>query len=98
PTGTGEWLILSVVECQVPGANKPTNFVLTKLDSSFNIIWEKEYGAPNLNDIPLKILVEPDGYLMAGGRNNENLTDKYFTFHAQLIKVDTGGSQQWSWL
>ncbi len=98
PTGTGEWLALATLA--YPDLNgTQTDFVLSKLDSNFNIEWSKEYGDHTQNDIADKLLITDDGYVMGGGRSNYNVVIYAgFTDQAEIIKTDTAGNQQWIWL
>ncbi len=96
PDGNGNWLMLSSIACVTSKTNM--DFLLTKLDSSFNVIWNKKYGHTIMSDIPSKILVEQDGYILAGGRQNTNVVSISFIYQAQLIKTDTAGNTQWTWL
>ena len=72
PTGTGEWLMFSTLGCSPSGspASYNADFLLTKLDSNFNVLWHQKYGSPYNNDLAGKLLIEPDGYIM-GGRGEQ---------------------------
>ena len=98
PTANDQWLMFSTIGCGNAAANYNADFLLTKLDSNFNIIWNKQYGSPDSNDIAGRLLGEPDGYLMAGGYNNDNFTTGHNVYYAEMFKVDTGGNILWSWL
>src|SRR5690606_2140817 len=52
----------------------------------------------NINDAGWKLLIEPDGYLIAGGRNDISQKSKNFSFRAMLLKTDTAGNELWTWL
>jgi len=93
PDNAGHWLMLCTIECSA-GTN---NFLLTKLDSSFHIIWTKQY-ATSWCETPKRLLVEPGGYLMAGMRDNSNTVQKNFYSQALLIKTDTSGNQLWEYM
>jgi len=75
------------------------NISLKKLDSSFNIIWQKQYGHPTWHDGGNKILVMSDGYILVGILMNVNLpvNSNQYIFKPQIIKVDTGGNVMWTW-
>jgi hypothetical protein len=93
PTGTGEWLMLSNISC-----NGSVDAILTKFDSSFNVRWHKLVYTHYMNDFYYDLLIVPDGYVLAGGRNSGNISWNYYTCRAELVKTDTAGNPQWSWL
>ncbi len=98
PAENGNLLLLSRISCRASANALQLDMKLTKLDAGFNIIWEKQYGVSNMDDGGWKLLVEPDGYLIAGGRNNISQVQKNFTLRALLMKTDTAGNVQWEWL
>lgn len=93
-TTSGEWLLLTTVQCN---AQENPDLLLTKLDSNFNIIWQKKYGDPNRTEIAGKLLIEQDGYVIGCGEDNSNVVFRNFTYQAKMIKVDTGGNELWTW-
>lgn len=98
PDGYGNWLMLSTIACSATGGGVNGDFLLTKLDSSFNVLWHKKYGNAIFNDAAGKILIEQDGYVISGGVNNANKVSKNFIFQAEIIKTDTAGNVQWTYL
>lgn len=74
------------------------DFLLTKLDSNFEVIWHKQYGDPVNNDIAGKLLVESDGYTIGGYLNNSNRVTINYSYQSKIIKVDTSGNLLWTWL
>ncbi len=98
PDSFGNWLMLSTIVCETSGNGIQHDMFLMKLDSSFNLIWQKQYGYLNMNDIAGKLLIEHDGYILAGGRSNSNLVQKNFIFNAEMYKVDTSSGHLWHWL
>lgn len=98
PLNTGEWLMLSDMECSVNQYPFYHAMLLEKLDSNFNILWSKQYCPPPSNHIPNRILVEADGYLLAGGNNNSNLVNAGYVYKPELVKVDTAGNWVWTWI
>jgi len=100
PDGFGNWLMLSTVSCATTtGSNVNADMLLTKLDSSFNVIWHKHYFTANdYHNIASKLLVEPNGYIIAGGANNSNWVKKNFEFHARIFRTDTAGNELWTYL
>jgi hypothetical protein len=98
PTGTGEWLLLGDVYCTI-NANLSQNVMgLTKLDSNFNIIWSKRYGSTQDNHGPTKVFIDTNGYILAGGVNDYNQVANGSYFQPELIRVDTAGTVQWTWI
>lgn len=100
PDGQGGWLLLTNPQRTAASPYqqyKQQVWTLTKLDSALNIVWTKTYGHNIWNDVACRILVEPDGYLLAGGQNNENMATIGFVYRAQLIKTDTAGNVLWTW-
>ena len=93
-----QWLMMSRIACKPIGGSIQGDIVLTKLDSNFDVVWHKQIGDPGLDDAGWKLLIEPDGYLIAGGRNNISQAKKNFTLRAMLLKTDTTGAVQWTWL
>ena len=93
-----QWLMLSRIACKPVGGSLHHDIELTKLDDSFNVIWHKQIGDPAMDDAGWKLLIEPDGYLIAGGRNNIGQYQKNFTCQALLYKTDTAGNYKWHWL
>ncbi|RYZ47262.1 MAG: T9SS type A sorting domain-containing protein [Sphingobacteriales bacterium] len=91
-------LVLGHIEC---GLNDEYQMLLMKLDTSLNIGWTKTYGVANRMNLAVGILIEDDGYIMFGQRDNGNLVapykENYFS-SAQMIKVDTAGTAQWTYL
>lgn len=98
PTGSGEWLLLGDVSCYVNAPQIQNVMALTKLDSNLDVIWSKEYGNPPRNHIPTKVLVVADGYVLAGGTDDANIVTGGSYFQPELIKVDTSGLWQWTWV
>jgi hypothetical protein len=98
PDSFGNWLLLSTIKCDPTGNDDQHDFFLMKLDSAFSLIWEKQYGSPTLNDLAGELLIEPDGYVLAGGRDNSNKVSMNFKYNAELIKTDTSGTVEWQWL
>lgn len=94
PDGYGHWLMLGNVVCSPQ--TKDNDFLLMKLDSNFNVLWTKEYGTA-INEMPMKLLIEPNGYIMAGWRDNVGIKPKNFYAQALLIKTDTSGNQLWEY-
>lgn len=99
PADNNQWVMLSKIVCEMnPWGNLQHDIVLTKLDSNFNVIWHKQHGSNTMDDGGWKLLIEPDGYLVAGGRHNITQVDKNFSFRALLLKLDTAGIMKWLWL
>jgi hypothetical protein len=98
PIGNNQFIMLSRMSCKALGQPLKVDILLTKLDSDFNVIWHKQYGSGQTNNAAWKLLIEPDGYLIAGGRNNLNQTSMNFSLRAMLMKTDTAGNVQWTWL
>lgn len=99
PTGTGEWLMLCNVACDVaPVPLTQQVMVLQKLDSNFNLIWTKHYESGQASHIPTKVLIDQDGYLIAGGINNYNVNPNSPYIQPELVRVDTAGVWQWTWI
>ncbi|MBA3827994.1 MAG: T9SS type A sorting domain-containing protein [Taibaiella sp.] len=94
PTGTGEWLMLANQECRTAISN---NYAVTKLDSNFNVIWNKQLIITPANDVPSRILVENNGYLFAGTNVDGSYLGPTYTYRAALIKTDTAGNVLWNW-
>ena len=90
PTGTGEWLLLATEACHQN--NNQSDYNLVKLDSAFNIIWEKTYGDPAKNNYGGKLLIDGNNYIMAGGMNTYNVLPHATTFQAEIYKLDTAGN------
>ena len=99
PTGTGEWLVLSHIACYDAAAatHAQEDMQLTKLDSHFNIEWNKEFGDPHWDDIGKKMVIIPGGYIISGVRNNLNLVGVGLKYRAEIIKTDTAGTVLWTW-
>src|SRR5690606_4990363 len=73
------------------------DILLTKLDSNLDVVWHKQYNPSYMYDAGWKLLIEPDGYLVAGGRNNIGIVQKNFSIRALLMKTDTDGNVLWEW-
>ncbi len=95
PDGYGNWIMLSTGACASP---QQSTLVLTKLDSSFNVLWHREKGSSGLDEVATRLIIEQDGYTLASGQDNANLTQLNFVLRAQLIKTDTAGNTLWTWL
>lgn len=93
PDGYGNWIMLSTTACQSP---QQTDLLLTKLDSSFSVIWHRQLVDVSISDESTKLIVEPDGYTLAGGRSN-SWVSSYYVWQAQLNKRDTAGNPVWTW-
>jgi hypothetical protein len=98
PTPFGEWLLLGDITCDINATQTQNAMALTKLDSNFNVIWSKQYGSAPNNHIPNKILVESDGYILSGGVNDQNTVANGSYFQPELIRTDTSGVEQWTWI
>ena len=97
PTGTGEWLMLTTIQCTIY-PQYPTHCVLTKLDSNFNVIWNKEYDYSLPRNAGDKLYIDESGYYFLSDYNN--LCYPVMTgiiCQAQIVKTDTAGNQQWVW-
>ncbi|MEZ4830325.1 MAG: S8 family serine peptidase [Bacteroidia bacterium] len=62
-----------------------------KLDTAFQVLWEKDYGIPDLDDSGLAIDVDPSGNVYVGGAAAENSSQKQYT----VIKYNSLGTEQW---
>lgn len=93
----GNWIILTTIKCENSGSIAQHDFYIIKLNKDLDLIWSKQLGSPTLNDIAGKLTIEPDGYIIAGGRKNDNITLKNFSFNAEMIKIDTNGVILWTW-
>jgi hypothetical protein len=89
----GNWILLSSTMC-----NGKIRFHLHKLDSLFNILWERSYATTTMDHVPKHLLIESDGYVMSGGIDNENIMPYRANYYSSvLIKCDTAGDTLWSW-
>ena len=98
PDGYGHWLMLSTIKCNPTGKASYVRMLLTKLDSSFNVLWHKPYGNSLNNSFAGHLIVEPSSYTMSGSYTDNNRVHKDFTYQAEIFKTDTAGNQQWHWL
>jgi len=99
PTGTGEWLMLCNAKCDaIPAPITQHVMLLQKLDSNFNIIWTKHYESGQANHIPTKVIIDQDGYLIAGRIDNYNTNPNSPYIQPELVRVDTAGVWQWTWI
>jgi hypothetical protein len=93
----GNYLMLSTI--QRSPTNTSSNYyckvLLTKLDSSFNIIWEKDYGDNYYNSVACHLIIEPNSYVLGSYYSNSNRVVKNFFFHTEIFKTDTSGNQMW---
>ena len=97
PTGTGEWLMLTTIQCTIY-PQYPTHCVLTKLDSNFNVIWNKEYDNLLPRNSGDKLFIDQSGYYFLSDYNNvcyPIMTG--LVCQAQIIKTDSAGNEQWVW-
>ncbi|HRO43228.1 MAG TPA: T9SS type A sorting domain-containing protein [Flavipsychrobacter sp.] len=95
----GNFLMLSRISCKPsPNAATQVDLLLSKFDSALNILWHKQYGSNSLDEGGWKIYPEVNGYLIAAGRHNLRHVSKNFSFRALLMKIDTNGVEQWTWL
>src|SRR5690606_22275644 len=92
PDGHGNWLMLSTIYC-----SKKVDMLLTKLDSDFNVLWHKYYKHPSMKYIASKILVEDDGYILAGGAQSLGIITKHHIYQALIYKTDTAGNTLWTY-
>ncbi len=96
-TGTGEWIMLLDNGCNPPALRN--SFVLTKLDSNFNLMWVKSINPYGPSDDPYHILIDNDGnYILAGCWTDAvyNIQSSYL-YRGELIKTDTAGNIVWVW-
>ena len=72
------------------GNNKNSYINLVKLDTTGNIIWEKDYNHTEFNNYAFKISPTFDGgYIMIGGYSDSSNT---FSSYAIVIKLDSLGN------
>ena len=76
----------------IPGDSK---LLISKFDTSFNLLWSKVYTAGNQYRLGFSIAIANDGYVLAGGSKDES-GDAQFR-DAILIKTDTAGVLKWSY-
>jgi hypothetical protein len=74
------------------------DFVLRKTDLDGNIIWEKQYGGPQSDELKF-IAATTDGFFLAGSTNSEagkNMSQaKFGDEDVWLVKVDLNGNLLW---
>lgn len=92
PTGTGEWIALGNVWCGIQA-----DPVLTKLDSNFNVIWNKHFPITYNNYVSKVVVLDNGDYLLGSSRTNNGLQGNNFFYNAMVIRTDTSGTQQWWW-
>ncbi len=96
PDGFGNWLMLTTINCN--GINgQSTKMLLTKLDSSFSVIWYKDFGDDKYDSYPARLHIEPDHYMLAGSYGNGRHVQNNFINQAEIFKTDTSGNQIWHW-
>src|SRR5690606_26772273 len=79
------------------GVKSFNRMLLTKLDSSFNVVWHKAFGDEIHNSFGKRLIIEPWGYTLAGGANNVNRTTTGYVIQAEIIRTDTAGNTTWWW-
>ncbi len=92
PVENNQHLLLGRIKCATN-----SGWILLKLDSNLDIIWQKQYNHAVYDNIGWKILPEQDGYVIAGGQNNTNTNQKNFVAQAKLWKLDTAGNVLWTY-
>ncbi len=77
------------------GNGQESKFVLTKLDSNLNILWDKEYSLPGSYIMLVDMITTTDnGCLMIGATQNNNSSIEKNDI--LLIKVDSNGIATWT--
>ncbi len=92
PIEHNQHLLLGRIKCATNAG-----WVLLKLDSNLDVIWQKQYNHAVYDNIGWKILPEADGYVIAGGQDNTNTNQKNFVAQAKLWKLDTAGNVLWTY-
>lgn len=89
----GYLLVLNHVQCGYSALSP----VLMKYDTTYNLIWSKKY-TPGLNPLnsTTGLIVENDGYVLLGGTRYSMANEPLYRCQATLLKVDTGGVEQWN--
>jgi gliding motility-associated-like protein len=87
----------SSVNCEFKDGHGGTDFLLVKLNSRGDVVWQKLYGG-SLNEYCRSLSLAPDGgYIMTGetDSNNGDITVNHGLRDYWVIKVDASGSLQW---
>ncbi len=92
PDGHGNYLMLSSI---ARGPNEQT--LLTKLDSSFNEIWHKDFGDNKYSSEARSLIVEDSSYTFGGYYSNINETSRKTFYRTELFRTDTAGNLTWHW-
>ena len=91
----GNILLLSTPACQTGMTGGYTKMLLTKIDSNFNIIWNKDYGDNVWNSTAWKVIVDSNGYLIAGNLDNNHQNQTGKKSGIELFRTDTSGNVRW---
>ncbi|GJM31815.1 MAG: hypothetical protein DHS20C18_08160 [Saprospiraceae bacterium] len=80
-----------------PNGTNNYDMILLKLDSLGNLIWKKKYGDPYF-DRPGSIIIQEDGYIIGGIKDNTTLVNSNYFSQVHIFKVDTAGQMIWNYL
>jgi len=69
-----------------------------KLDTAGNVIWEKDFGHPDLQDLrPFGLIEAKDScYIITGGYATANTGIINHLYNGWLLKIDRNGNEVWS--
>jgi len=87
----------SSVNCEFKGNHGGTDYLLVKLNSKGDVVWQKLYGG-SINEYCWSMTLAPDGsYILAGETesNNGDITVNHGIRDYWVIKVDASGNLQW---
>ncbi|MBI1227096.1 MAG: hypothetical protein GC192_17830 [Bacteroidetes bacterium] len=84
------------VDSRSEGIGGQINIMITKVDNSGNILWEKQYPAtpPQVYIYEMKYALLPNGFLLVyvkGGGSGEEIVFKEFDFEGELVNESSYG-------
>lgn len=87
----------SEIEDIVNNPSSGSNFLIIKIDSSANILWEHTFGGSSWDDIRDAVATYDGGVVVAGNTlsNDGDITKSFGSWDSWIIKVDKNGQKVW---
>ena len=81
----------------MPGNQGASDIRLVKLDSTGEMVWQRNYGSTGFDEVHALLVTSDSGYVIMGGANagNGDVTGHHGNLDAWVLKLDADGDVEW---